>query len=446
MRSQGFNIVNGFYDPKIEKDFRHNYFHKLKYQIRFGFVISVFIYFVFYFIDKWVFPELEPALMINRIIVCCIFLLILSISFSRVFITYLQLFLLLFGIIATIGILWKLWYLNISGYDFSFFYTGLILTTSIVTFYLRIRFIYSVWLNLICILSYIALYVLFLEDKPVHSSISLAQTFVNSLFFITCSSFLSLYGAYYLEVITRKDFIVNKKLWNLNNNLDQLIHKRSIELEQEKQKNSSMLLKGQEKERERIAGDLHDSICNQLALLRHDLEMQAHSDDFSNIGRSIEATLKVSKDVRYLSKNQSAHVLRKYGLVTAMKELVNIYANEYHLSITLNFFGVSNELTELSDEVQINLYRSFQEGLQNVVKHAMASRVEVQLVYHEGSIDLTISDNGKGFSPNGKPSMGFGLENIKLRIEEQLKGKVTIDSNKGHGTNITMTVNLKQND
>ena len=441
MKNTPFNLIRGFYNREIEENFRQDYFEKLKYQIRIGFVISIFIYLVFYFIDNWVFPELEPKLMVNRIIITGTFILILLFSFTKMFAKYLQSILLFFGIVATLGIIWKLWYLNASGYDFSFFYTGLILTTSIVTFYLRIRFIYAVWLNLVCIVSYVALYLFFLEDAIIHSSISLTQTFVNSMLFLTCSSFLSLYGAYYLEVITRKDFIVTKKLEHLNNNLEQLVRQRTSELESEKLKNIRMLLEGQEKERERIATDLHDNICNRLALLRHDLEMQAGSTDFSKINNSINTIKEVNKEVRYLSQNQSAHILKKYGLVTAIEELVNTIANEYNIKIALDFFGEENNLSE---DIQINLYRSCQEALHNIVKHASATEVELQLIHHDHSIDLTISDNGNGFDYTNYKGMGLGLESIKLRIEKQLGGRVNIDSREGQGTTIIITVNTRE--
>ncbi len=252
---------------------------------------------------------------------------------------------------------------------------------------------------------------------------------------------MSLYGAYYLEVITRKDFVAARRLEHLNNNLEQLVNQRTAELESEKQKNIRMLLEGQEKERERIATDLHDNICNQLALLRHDLEMQAGASDFSKIRQSIAAMMQVSKEVKYLSKNQSAHILKRYGLATAIEELVNTIANEYNLKIALDFFGTENNLSE---DIQINLYRSCQEALQNVVKHANASEVEVQLIQHDHSIDLIITDNGDGFNADSYRGMGLGLENIRLRIEKQLGGKVNIDSSKGAGTTIIITVNTSQ--
>jgi len=443
MNNQPFNLVNGFYDQDIEEDFRNEYFQKLKYQIRIGIVMSISIYLIFYFIDIWVFPELEPLLLFNRLIVCSIFCFILAFTFHPLIAKYLQQVLLFFGVVTTMGLLWKLWMLNISGYDFSFFYPGLILTTSIVTFNLRIRFIYSVWLNLSCIIFYILLYLFFLEETAVHSSISLAQNFTNSMFFFVCSSFLSMYGAFYLETLTRKDFIVNKQLGQLNNNLDQLVHERTEELEAEKQKNIRMLLEGQEKERERIAGDLHDSICNQLALLRHDLEMQSKSSDFTEITRTINGIKEVSKEVRYLSQNQSSHILKKYGLVTAIKELVNVIAHEFQLKIEVNFHGTEQELTE---DIQINLYRACQEALQNVVKHAQASEVELQLINQGNSIDLTIADNGRGFDPADYNKKGLGLENIKLRIEKQLGGKVSVDSGRGNGTTLIITINTKPND
>lgn len=443
MKNQRFNLIRGFYNREIEKDFQLDYFEKLKHQIRVGFALSISIYLIFYFIDSWVFAELEPQLMKNRIIVCSIFSIILASSFHHLFARYLQIMLLFFGSVAITGILFKIWLLNSSGYDFSFFYTGLILTISIVTFYLRIQFIYSVLLNLFCIISYVYLYLNFLEETPVHTSVTLAQSFVNSMLFVTSGSLLSSYGAYYLEAITRKDYIAKKQLWVLNNNLDQLVNQRTSELEKEKQKNISMLLKGQENERERIATELHDSISNQLTLIKHDLEYQNEKADFSSMRKTIEAVSDISQEVRFMSQNQSAHLLKKHGLPEAIQELANTLSVKYQIKISLHFHGT---VQNINGEIGISLYRTCQEAMHNAIKHAQPSEIEVQLIRNHQSIELSITDNGKGFNPGQYKGTGSGLDNIKLRVEEQLGGLLSINSMPDRGTTIAISLNNLQYD
>jgi signal transduction histidine kinase len=443
MRKYWLNLIYGFEDQDNESLFIKDYYEKLKIQIRIGFLISIFIYLVFFFIDHWVFPELEPVLLINRITVVSLFVFILLLSYSRFFANYLQLILFIYGMIATFGIIWKLRLLNISGYDFSFFYPGLILTTSLITFYLRIRFIAAAWLHIISIASYVGLYLFFLEDSPIHSSVTLSQTFVNSLFFIICSSFLSLYGAYYLEILTRQDFENSRKLDYLNHSLEHRVKERTSELENEKKKSIRSLLEGQEKERERIARELHDNIHIQLAQLKQELEMQTEKGDFSNVKQTIEKILKINKEVRDLSHNQSSWILKRYGLVKAIEEQAVLIANEFNMKVNMDFFGMEKELPY---EIQLNLYRSFQEAVHNTVKYACATKVDLQLIQKNKSIIFTISDNGKGFDISSYEGNGHGLQNIRLRIEKQLGGNVQIDSSPKAGTTIIMNVNLRHYD
>lgn len=425
-------------NPEAKKLFLSDYFQQNKHQIRIGLLISTLIYLVFYFIDIWVFPELEPVLLINRIIICSIFLGFFALSFTHFFERHLQLLLLLFGSIATVGILWKLHFLNQSGYDFSFFYPGLILTTSLVIFYLRLRFFYAVILNLISIVFYSGLFIIFLEAGDVHDRISIQQTFVNSMFFLVCSSFLSCYGAYYLEVYARREFSHRHQLESLNEKLDFLVKQRTTELEEEKQKNIRILIEGQEKERERIANELHDSICNQLAVLKLDLEHQIQINDFSGINNSLESILKINREVRDISHNHSTYNLQKRGLVKAVEDSVIKLSDNHNIRFNLHFHDVCNNISKTTE---LMLYRVIQESINNILKHSAATEVDIQLLQCEHELCLTIYDNGRGFNKDLLNGSGMGLHNMRLRIEQQCRGELHVDSTPDHGT--TIIVNLK---
>lgn len=434
------NILTGFNDRIKEHQFRIDYHKKLITQIRIGFIISIFIYLVFFFIDNWVFRDLEPLLLLNRITASSLFALIFALSFTAFFQRHLQGFLLLFGIIATTGILWKLRLLNIHGYDFSFFYPGLILTTGIVTFYLRIRFVPATLLNLFSIGAYIFVYLFCLHNDEMYDSVTLSQTFVNSLFFVVGSSFLSVYGAFYLEKFTRKDFETQEEINQLNHNLDLLVKKRTAELETEKKKNVKLLIEGQEKERERISKELHDCINNQISLLKMDLESQMHKNDFDGMQRSINNLLKINEDVRKIAHNHSNFILKKSGIEMAIRSLIDKITDTSTLQFKLHFIGLH---TQIPDDISLALYRVLQEALSNIVKHAEASNVEIQIMVYDHTIHLTIADDGKGFDIYNDNNGGIGLNNMKLRIENQCNGELIIDSKIGTGT--TITVNVKIN-
>ena len=432
-------VLFGFKSPETESLFRLDYFDKLIPQIRIGFVISIFIYLVFYFIDSWVFPDIEPKLLLNRIIASSLFACILLLSYTGFFKYYLQWFLLLFGIIATIGILWKLNLLNITGYDFSFFYPGLILTSAIVSFYLRIRFLHAALLNVFSIAAYVVVFVLYIHNNPVYHEISLTQTFVNSLFFIVCSSFLSLYGSYYLEKITRNDFLNRTEIKHINTNLEKLVKERSFELEAEKIKSNNALIEGQEKERERISKELHDNINNQLSLLKMELEGQMQQNDYSGISRTISGILKINEDVREIAHNHSTFTLRKLGPEKAIRDIVDGVAEKTGIQFNLHFIGTEEQI---EDNVSLTFFRVFQEALSNIVKHAKTSNVEIQLIRFDHTLSLSITDNGIGFNMLNCENGGIGLNNMKLRVEQQLNGELIIDSKVGAGTTIIATVNM----
>lgn len=431
------DILYGFEDREEERLFVFDYFRRFKTQVRMGILIAIFIYLVFYFIDIYVFPELEPHLLINRLFITSIFALIFGLSFTRYFARYMQCFLLFFGIVAALGILWKLHLLNANGYDFSFFYPGLILTSAIVTFYMRVRFVHSALLNLFVIASYVVLFVFYIHPVPDTSRIDLNQTFVNSLFFIVGSSFLSLYGAYYLEIITRNEYLTRLHINQLNSNLEIVVEQRTTELEDEKRKNISRLLEGQEKERERISKELHDGVCCQLALIKMNLEALKQPIELSDLSQPLAAIENLARDVHDISHNQSVFILQSVGLPKAIESSLYQMLSRCQAHFNVYFHQINGGLPAAT---QLMLYRVFQEALNNIVKHAQATEVDIQLVQHDDQLSFVVADNGKGFNvTNGHP--GLGLHNMRMRIENQLQGQLIIDSAPGYGT--TIIVNLK---
>lgn len=431
------DVLYGFEDREEERLFIFDYFKRFQRQVRFGILIAIFIYFIFYFIDINVFPELEPRLLVNRLLVTSIFAVIFCLSFTRFFARYMQCFLLLFGIVAALGILWKLRLLNQNGYDFSFFYPGLILTSAIVTFYLRLRFVHSALLNLFVIGTYVLLFVFCIHPVAGNSPIDLNQTFVNSLFFIVGSSFLSLYGAYYLEIITRNEYLTRLHINQLNSNLEMLVKERTAELEDEKRKNISRLLEGQEKERGRISKELHDGVCCQFAVIKMNLEARQQAQEFSDLSQPIAAIENLTRDVRDISHNQSVFILQSVGLTKAIESCLYEMLPRCEAHFNVYFHCVNGGLPAAT---QLMLYRVFQEALHNIVKHSQATEVDIQLVRHDNQITFIITDNGKGFDVNnGHP--GLGLHNMRMRIENQLQGELIIDSQPGYGT--TIIANLK---
>ncbi|WP_373850691.1 sensor histidine kinase, partial [Bacteroides heparinolyticus] len=101
------------------------------------------------------------------------------------------------------------------------------------------------------------------------------------------------------------------------------------------------------------------------------------------------------------------------------------------------FFGERNHLQQ---DVELVLYRCAYELVNNVMKHAAAARIDIQLIQQSGSIILTVSDNGKGFDVS-QETKGMGLQNIRARIA-RYQGRMEIISHMGEGTEINVTIPL----
>ncbi|MCI4666675.1 MAG: ATP-binding protein [Bacteroidia bacterium] len=205
--------------------------------------------------------------------------------------------------------------------------------------------------------------------------------------------------------------------------------------------NAMMELQGNE--RERIAADLHDRVGSLLATLKFNYE--AMEDPIERLSPAISQNFiqtnkildQACKDVRAISHDINSGILTQFGLVHAIEEMKEAIERSGKMTINLDTFGIDDRLESTQE---IFLYRIIQEMVTNVIKHADASEVDIQLSRNENEISLIIEDNGKGFdSQKIKEKKGMGLNNLKMRVE-QLGGKFNIDSSIGQGTSIVIEV------
>ncbi|MEL7341196.1 MAG: ATP-binding protein, partial [Bacteroidota bacterium] len=130
----------------------------------------------------------------------------------------------------------------------------------------------------------------------------------------------------------------------------------------------------------------------------------------------------------------------EFGFVLTLQNLIDALQNE-HLAIQFSHYLPDDR--KLPPKVALSLYRICQEALQNIIKHAMANEVNLQLVKDSELLQLTIEDNGKGFDPEQQHA-GYGLNNMKTRAQA-LGGLLFIDSQPGKGSVITVQIpNEKQ--
>jgi PAS domain S-box-containing protein len=208
---------------------------------------------------------------------------------------------------------------------------------------------------------------------------------------------------------------------------------------------SGKLIEAQEKERKRIARELHDDINQRLAMLAIELQQLKNIPRLSGArlrGRTEELfkrTTEISSEVQLLSHRLHSSSLEYLGLVPAMKGFCGEFAKHQKVEVD---FAHSNVPSPLPPDVALGLFRVFQEALRNAVKHSGVRKYEVRLLGAPGRIQLTIRDSGKGFDPEEAMSgQGLGLVSMRERIN-LLKGAIAIVSKPKCGTEITVSIPL----
>lgn len=192
----------------------------------------------------------------------------------------------------------------------------------------------------------------------------------------------------------------------------------------------------QEEERQRISRELHDDLGQ--ALTTHLLAIRNLQEDLSLPAESMFERLQSLHDqsyetllkIRRLARDLRPPVLDALGLKVAMQTYCTEFARRTHLPV---IFEADTSLPQLPDIYNITLYRILQEALTNIVKHSQASQVWVDLSMEDDRINLTVQDNGIGFSEEETQSNGIGLTGLRERITVA-GGTLNIDSVPKHGT------------
>ena len=202
----------------------------------------------------------------------------------------------------------------------------------------------------------------------------------------------------------------------------------AIEKLNEQKTRTIAIMEAEEKERRRIAGDLHDGVGQMLAAASIQLEKakkgQLPLDKVDEMIRS------AGTEVRNISHQVTPELLMHHGLVKAL-ELEVDRLNESHDQTSFSLYTHIEQ--PLEDEMlSLTLYRCFQELCVNILKHAKATEVNVQLNLHQDEIQLILEDDGVGFDA-GNQFDGLGIRNMKSRIA-LYDGQLVIDSMPDKGT------------
>jgi signal transduction histidine kinase len=225
----------------------------------------------------------------------------------------------------------------------------------------------------------------------------------------------------------QKEKIAKQKINDLENSL--------------KIENLQAVISGQEAERTRISTDLHDSLGGMLSTLKlHYDGLQVEHEELANdedYHRVMQLIDEACKDVRDISRNLKPVALEKLGMTAALKDLVNKYRVKGILDISINTNNVDGLL---SKDSKLHVYRIIQELLNNALKHAQASEIDVLVNRADDGLVIMVQDNGQGFDPN-TIKKGLGLDNLQSRVNV-LRGEMEVDTSISRGTAVTVHIPL----
>jgi signal transduction histidine kinase/ligand-binding sensor domain-containing protein len=206
------------------------------------------------------------------------------------------------------------------------------------------------------------------------------------------------------------------------------------------------LMKAQEQERTRIAGELHDGVMQQITALSLRLgtarrKIQSDLDAKTEIGDVQKKLIQVGTEVRQLSHDLHPASLKDGGLPDALHAYCEEFSRVHSISVACD---ADDAVRELSRGAALALYRIAQEAMGNAVTHGAARQVDVRLTRANGRVTLAVTDDGKGFDPNRSGGLrGLGLINMRERAR-QLHGTFELTSEPGQGTTVRVTIPFRR--
>ncbi len=203
------------------------------------------------------------------------------------------------------------------------------------------------------------------------------------------------------------------------------------------------LMQGEEKERSRIAKDLHDGVAGMLAAVKMHLSSDKQMNGNAGYQQAIKLLDEASSEVRKTSHNLMPEVLLQHGLDEALARYCSNISNASTIIIQYDSLGPIDRFVE---SFELSVYRIVQELLNNILKHSKATQAIVQISQQHDILSITIEDNGIGFKNTSMNSDGMGLRSLKSRIKA-INGKIEVESDPDSGVSAYLefeTASLKK--
>jgi len=201
------------------------------------------------------------------------------------------------------------------------------------------------------------------------------------------------------------------------------------------------LMKAQEQERIRIAGELHDGVMQQMLAVTMMLgtakRRTSEPETKTSLDKIQERLIQAGTDIRQLSHDLHPPILQEAGLPEAMRSYCEQFSASSSIAVTC---AADDRVRDLSRGAALAVFRILQEALGNAAKHAHATRITVRLTRSGDDVSLTVSDDGAGFDSGSLgTSGGLGLIMMRERAS-QLNGTFHFESAPGRGTTITVVI------
>jgi two-component system sensor histidine kinase DegS len=214
----------------------------------------------------------------------------------------------------------------------------------------------------------------------------------------------------------------------------------------QKQEFGLRVIEAQEEERKRLSREIHDGPAQMLAnlLLRTDLIEKVYAEkgtdeafkEIKNMKKMARSSL---SEVRRIIYDLRPMALDDLGLLPTLKKYLATI-EEYNMGTSIQFTSIGDDL-RLPPNYEVALFRLVQESVQNALKHAQASDIQVKIEMKKDHVIVVVKDNGVGFDVSRKKEGSFGIVGMKERVDI-LDGTVTINSKKGMGTVVIVQVPL----
>ena len=198
------------------------------------------------------------------------------------------------------------------------------------------------------------------------------------------------------------------------------------------------MIAGQEKECQKVAGELHDDLGSLMATIKLHFDNASISKKDVSLQHAQKLLEEAYHKVRSMAHNKNSGVMSDQGLLQAIQKMAKTITETNAMKVTVEDFGMGERM---ENTLELSIFRMVQELVANAIKHAEATHVSIQLTQHEENLNIIVEDNGKGFdrSQSDAVTSGMGLTTIEKRVEH-LEGSFTVDSVMGKGTSILIDI------